>query len=492
MHKFILMTSLRPKFLFSSVFLLLLIVSCGNRDSSTLNQPVKLQLSQAGNVTPVISLPQIHYKYADSRSFDGKKISDGVYIFEVLLDSSTVATLHIQEKSVPVFLKRSSDTLFFTASRFDFPQNVTAQHYTSDWSKKLDEWLSYETDTSDSLQTLRELWLENGDEQYTDFLKKQHDFADHTLSSTPFESESFAKLGEWLVRRIESLDRADVALTKRSPLRQKILSDAKDFDFFTFEKLWWQRAGSRDFTYYWAHSFGVGDSLETVYDQDLNQYDINRLGFDRFTELKMDVIEDIEDPKAQAYSEMYLTAEIIGEAPFSEATHHFQSFQDAYKNQYPAFSELLSSFYERMKRVQPGQPAFEFTYPDRNGDLVSLSDFEGKLVFLDLWASWCSPCFEEFPYMRNLRKEFSEEEFVMIGIGLDEEKATWEYTLSQNDLPWIQLYGGGELENELFQKYQAGGVPFVVLIDEKGDILRYNDVRPSFNLEEVVRDHLEN
>jgi thiol-disulfide isomerase/thioredoxin len=109
-----------------------------------------------------------------------------------------------------------------------------------------------------------------------------------------------------------------------------------------------------------------------------------------------------------------------------------------------------------MERVQPGEPAFDFSYPDSDGNMVSLSDFKGKLVFLDLWASWCSPCFEEFPYMRDLQEKFSNEDFVMIGIGLDEEKSTWEYTLSQNELPWIQLYGGGELENDLFRKYQAG------------------------------------
>jgi peroxiredoxin len=480
---------------FSSITLLLLMIffisNCDDQSGSTDTTVIKLTLEQSGNVVPEITLPKIHYKYADASPFKPVQSSGNQFVFNIPLDSSTVATLKIQERTAPVYLQLSADTLRFTASRFYFPQNISADHYQGSWTSQLNRWLSYQKNSSDSLNSLREIWLESGTTEYTDFLKTRYDSAQTILQNSPFYVLSYSHLGEWLVRRIETLNRANIPLSEQADYRTRILDDARSSDLFTIEKLWWQRAGSRDFTYYWAHSFGVGDSLENTFDQDLNQYDINRLGIDRFSKLKMDVINQITDTKGRAFSEMYLTAEIIGEGPFSEATEYYQSYQNSYKGQFPEFSNFLSSFYDRMERVQPGEPAFDFSYPDSDGNMVSLSDFKGKLVFLDLWASWCSPCFEEFPYMRDLQEKFSNEDFVMIGIGLDEEKSTWEYTLSQNELPWIQLYGGGELENDLFRKYQAGGVPFVVLIDEEGNILRYNDVRPSFNLEEVVRKYLE-
>jgi hypothetical protein len=85
-----------------------------------------------------------------------------------------------------------------------------------------------------------------------------------------------------------------------------------------------------------------------------------------------------------------------------------------------------------------------------------------------------------------LYSKYGQERFEILAISLDMDKATWLQSLKKHRNPWIQVWGSGEFENELFQEFRGGGIPFYVLIDAEGRIVRYNDVRPSFNLEETL------
>jgi hypothetical protein len=58
-----------------------------------------------------------------------------------------------------------------------------------------------------------------------------------------------------------------------------------------------------------------------------------------------------------------------------------------------------------------GEPAIDFTYPDKDGHEYSLSDFKGKLVYIDIWATWCGPCVREFPASKDLEQEYGDKTF---------------------------------------------------------------------------------
>jgi len=110
----------------------------------------------------------------------------------------------------------------------------------------------------------------------------------------------------------------------------------------------------------------------------------------------------------------------------------------------------------------------QFTLPDINGNQVSLSDFDGKVVILDFWATWCPPCVKEVPHFIELYDEYKEQGFEMVGISLDArgandvkpfvEKMNVNYTMLIGNQDVTKQYGG------------IGGIPTTFVIDKAGQI----------------------
>lgn len=308
------------------------------------------------------------------------------------------------------------------------------------------------------------------------------------LAKTPYESLYWSALGEYFVAKIEALDKMNVPMKERGEIREEIANSAKEQGFFTYKSLVSQRAGIRDFTNAWAHSYGIADSVRKAIKKPLQIYDINKLAYSILDKRRNEVLYYIEDLNAQVYAKMGLTAERLTEGNFEEAEKSMLQFIQMHYDNFSEMGDFILDLHKKMKRVQPGMPAFEFSLPDANGKQISLSSLKGKWVLIDFWASWCSPCLEEFPYLQNVYKDLKSDKIEFLGIGLDEEKETWQATITRLNLPWIQVYGGKETENEVFKKYQGAAIPHLVLINPEGKIARFNDIRASYNLENVLEE----
>jgi len=90
--------------------------------------------------------------------------------------------------------------------------------------------------------------------------------------------------------------------------------------------------------------------------------------------------------------------------------------------------------------------------------------------------------------MRDIYNDFSREDFEIIGISTEIDKDVWRADIKKFQNPWPQLYGGNGFDQETFKTYKGGGIPFYVLIDPEGNIARYNDIRATFNLREVLNE----
>ncbi|GBU08523.1 hypothetical protein AwDysgo_18540 [Bacteroidales bacterium] len=127
-----------------------------------------------------------------------------------------------------------------------------------------------------------------------------------------------------------------------------------------------------------------------------------------------------------------------------------------------------------------GEKAADFTFKDMEGKDVSLSDFVGKVVYVDVWATWCGPCKKEIPYMKELEKKYHGKniEFIAISVDVAKDEQKWKDYVKKENLPGVQLIVGEETK-KFREDYKVKGIPHFVLVGKDGALIMNNAPRPS-------------
>lgn len=136
-----------------------------------------------------------------------------------------------------------------------------------------------------------------------------------------------------------------------------------------------------------------------------------------------------------------------------------------------AFSELFV--------LARGRKAPNFHLRNFEGDLVSLRDFQGKVVYLDFWATWCFPCLQEMKSGKRLREKLAGEEVVFLYISLDQNPWKWEEFLTRHNYTQGHLHAAGGYKSDIARLYNIRNVPRFVLIDRQGRIAEPQALPPS-------------
>jgi thiol-disulfide isomerase/thioredoxin len=117
-----------------------------------------------------------------------------------------------------------------------------------------------------------------------------------------------------------------------------------------------------------------------------------------------------------------------------------------------------------------GSKAPEFTLPDLDGRPVSLSKYQGKVVILDFWASWCAPCVAELPVFQDLQEKYGDKGFAMLGVNVSDENPDVASFLRSKSIRYTNLVGDQRIQ-DLYGP--ISGFPTTFIIDRDGTIRQH-------------------
>lgn len=131
-----------------------------------------------------------------------------------------------------------------------------------------------------------------------------------------------------------------------------------------------------------------------------------------------------------------------------------------------------------------GEKAYPFEYQDEKGELVSLSDYLGQYLFVDIWATWCGPCKSELPFVKKMAEEFKDLNIAFVSISVDnpKDKQKWLTFIKNNTMTGKTLIARNAFRDPMILHYGIKGIPRFMLIDPQGNIVSAYCGRPSMKL----------
>jgi peroxiredoxin len=149
---------------------------------------------------------------------------------------------------------------------------------------------------------------------------------------------------------------------------------------------------------------------------------------------------------------------------------------------------LLTASLHIFAQMSPGQTAADISLPDANGKTISLSEFKGRVILIDFWASWCGPCRHNNPRLVKLYNKYHNKGFEIYGISLDDNASSWRRAVKHDKLSWTQVIDDKGWAASSANIYGVDMIPSSFLIDQHGIIRVIN--AEGADLENSVKDLL--
>ncbi len=166
----------------------------------------------------------------------------------------------------------------------------------------------------------------------------------------------------------------------------------------------------------------------------------------------------------------------------SEYGFTYAKDKDLYYKTYMSFvvnEDYKNRFQKRYNKIkmEKGNPSPNFSFTDSNEKKYSLDTFKGQYIYIDIWASWCSPCIAQIPHLKRLEKKYKGK-VSFVSIAWNDNKENWKSALTKFKLKGNQLYAPDK-KGDFFQFYNVTSIPRFILLDREGNIIESNAKQPS-------------
>lgn len=182
-----------------------------------------------------------------------------------------------------------------------------------------------------------------------------------------------------------------------------------------------------------------------------------------------------------------ISQKIIDELTYSRTEFILKGNNKISESEYSKFMSMVKNenyrkeidvAYQNIQKLSEGTVSPSFELYDINDRLVSLESLKGKLVYIDIWATWCIPCIKEIPALKIVEEEFKNEEIYFVSMCLKDSKENFEKMVKEKALGGVQLFAPND-EISFFKDYFLSTIPRFILIDKEGKIIDAYAYKPS-------------
>ncbi len=191
-------------------------------------------------------------------------------------------------------------------------------------------------------------------------------------------------------------------------------------------------------------------------------------------------IKEIED---------WMAAEkIVSKVKYLSDKNTIALYKDSAKTlQHPGYRKAVYATLDQLLSFGNGDMAKDFAYTNTTNETIHLNAYKGKVIYIDLWATWCGPCIEEMPAMEKLKAKYSSNaDIVFLTLSIDEDVALWKRYISNKSMSGTL----GIIDRNKLNDYKITGVPRIIVIDKKFTIAAMNGSLPSAKSTTVLLDKL--
>ena len=417
-------------------------------------------------------------------SLNSKSTLDTIYVSE-LITGNQVIQLDKKTKEKKIQLNNPTVAEIYDKNKENIYLTILAKNKDLNISIKLDSSITT-NDKSDSL--VNYLWKSNND-----FISKNNKllFGSSNLDTIPILFEKFRKEREKEINKYKN---------KFSPEISDILyfqNDARIYSFlFYYGRLIKEVHPNNNYFDFINKIPNANETIKTLPDVYLYKYEVEYLrknqsiesiaDFLKFIELKTEDkdLSDflkahylkalIESPSYWQKHEKIFNTVILSQVLKSEKNNHY----------YSLIEKLSSNFYAS----QNGQTAYLFDAEDMFGNKFNLEKFSGKVLFIDVWATWCGPCINHRPKVLEFAEKFeSRDDLEIILISVDSSKEKWlSYLEKENKNLGNNLFIENGMRTDFGNNYNIKSIPRYILIGKDGKIINSNINEPSLAVEKAI------